>query len=232
MSDLTLVAGAKTARRLQRPTLYPADLARIVGADESAYGYRAHRNHAVVALFCFSGLRADEIASLRRAQALTDEALGRLTIEVVRTGRFLRLPIPEPAATPLLALLRGYRWSHSGGPGHIFRRNQATDQPLTLQALRAIVLGRCREVGLPWITASDLRAAFAYWLRLQGLSDHEATAVLGLSRVRSLDRLLVRHKALDAQRQVEEVRLAGLEHLPHRARSTRRLRGHANDSGN
>ena len=58
---------------------------------------------------------------------------------------------------------------------------------------------------LPPIESVDLRAACAHWLRSQGLSDHEVAAVLGLARVRSVDRLLRRHAALDAQRAVREV---------------------------
>jgi hypothetical protein len=47
--------------------------------------------------------------------------------------------------------------------------------------------------------------ARAHWLRSQELSDHEVAAVLGLARVRSIDRLLQHHAALDAQRVVREV---------------------------
>jgi hypothetical protein len=61
-----------------------------------------------------------------------------------------------------------------------------------------------RSAGFPLATATDLRAAFACWLRARGLSDHETAAVLGLLQVRSLDRLLARHRALDAQRRVRE----------------------------
>ena len=43
-------------------------------------------------------------------------------------------------------------------------------------------------------------------LRIQGLSDHEIAAVLGLAKVRSVDLLLQRHGALDAQRAVREWR--------------------------
>jgi hypothetical protein len=51
-----------------------------------------------------------------------------------------------------------------------------------------------------------LRAACAHWLRSQGLSDHEVAPVLGLAQVRSVDRLLRHHAALDAQRRVKERR--------------------------
>lgn len=48
------------------------------------------------------------------------------------------------------------------------------------------------------------RAARAHRLRSQGLSDYEVAAALGLARVRSVDRLLERHIALDAQCMVKE----------------------------
>ena len=61
------------------------------------------------------------------------------------------------------------------------------------------------RAGLPSVDAATLRSACAHWLRSQGLSDHEVAAVLGLARVRSVDRLLQRHTALDAQRTVREI---------------------------
>ena len=65
----------------------------------------------------------------------------------------------------------------------------------------------CLRAGLPPVEAAALRAACARWLRAQGLSDHEVAAVLGLARVRSVDRLLRHHAALDAQRAVNETLL-------------------------
>jgi predicted XRE-type DNA-binding protein len=63
----------------------------------------------------------------------------------------------------------------------------------------------CRRAGLPVVDAASLRAACAHWLRSQDLSDHEVATVLGLARVRSVDRLLRQHAALDAQRVVRDV---------------------------
>jgi hypothetical protein len=57
---------------------------------------------------------------------------------------------------------------------------------------------------LPPVESTSLRAAFSHWLRSQGLSDHEVAVVMGLERVRSVDRLLRHHAALDAQRAVRE----------------------------
>jgi hypothetical protein len=81
----------------------------------------------------------------------------------------------------------------------------AQDRPLSYRAALEVLQGACRRAGLPAVESSTLRAACAHWLRSQGLSDHEVAAVLGLARVRSVDRLLRHHVALDAQRAVREI---------------------------
>jgi predicted transcriptional regulator len=58
---------------------------------------------------------------------------------------------------------------------------------------------------VPPAESAALRAGFAHWLRTQGLSDHEVASVLGIARVRTVDRLLARHAALDAQRCLRKV---------------------------
>jgi hypothetical protein len=63
----------------------------------------------------------------------------------------------------------------------------------------------CRRAGLQSDEAASLRAVSAHVLRNQGLSDHEVAAVLGLTRVRSVDRLLRHHASLDAQRAVRKI---------------------------
>ena len=70
----------------------------------------------------------------------------------------------------------------------------------------ATTCAACRGAGLPAAESAELRAGCAHWLRSLGLSEHEVAAVLGLARVRSVDRLLRRHAALDAQRRVREHR--------------------------
>lgn len=67
-----------------------------------------------------------------------------------------------------------------------------------------VIEAACYRAGLPTVEAATLRAAYAHWLRSQGLSDHEVAAMLGLARVHSVDRLLQGHAALDAQRTVRE----------------------------
>ena len=67
-----------------------------------------------------------------------------------------------------------------------------------------MLLEACQRAGLPPAESAELRAGCAHWLRAQGLSEHEVASVLGLARVRSVDLLLARHAALDAQRRVRE----------------------------
>ena len=88
---------------------------------------------------------------------------------------------------------------------YLFRSSESRDAPLTPRAVRLIVQRACARAGFQTASAADLRAAFAYSLRVRGLSDHETAAILGLRQVKTLDRLLMRHAALDAQRQVREV---------------------------
>jgi hypothetical protein len=75
---------------------------------------------------------------------------------------------------------------------------------MSYRTARAIVARACRRASLPAIGSVELRAAYAAWLKMQGLSDHEVAYVLGLARVRSVDNLLRRHAALSAQRAVRE----------------------------
>jgi integrase len=164
----------------------------------------------LVALHCFSGLRPSEIVALLRADVVIDRDSGVVDVQVRRAGRFLRFTLAKPAAGSLLAIC----WPAIGDLSatnayHIFRRIEQRDERLSLRAVRKIVQHACAGAGFPYATAADLRAAFAWWLGAQGLSAHETAYVLGLEQVRTLDRLLARHTALDAQRRVRE--MAGLQ---------------------
>ncbi len=204
----TVVAGAKGRRRRRAPTLDTADLHRLVEAAGGATGAaRAARDRALVALHCFSGLRPEEIVRLRWEDlglTIADGGYRRLTAAVVRGGRHLQLPVPSPAAGEL-EVLAGVT-EEGGDPlaGPVFRA-RASGLSLGYRAARNVLRAACRRSGIPPVESADLRAAFAHWLLAQGLSDHEVGAVLGVARVRSVDRLLSRHRALDAQRRVREL---------------------------
>ena len=104
----TLVAGTTRRRRRRGPTLGAADLHRIVdAAAESARVELRQRDRALVALQCFSGLRAEEIVRLRwddLASELTETGFYGPTATVERNGRRLRLPLAEPVADAIRAL--------------------------------------------------------------------------------------------------------------------------------
>jgi integrase len=202
----TIVAGHPSRRRPLGPTVEPSDLASIVAAVRARTEERERRDRALVALHCYSGVRPEEAMTLRWSQVHIDADIRQVVIQLPRCGRWVHLLLADPAARLLLAL----REATPDGPDsseerHIFRRRGGTQERLTPRSIRQIVQRSCRRAGFPLATATDLRAAFAYWLGAQGLSDHEVAAVLGIKQVRSLDRLLARHRALDAQRRVREM---------------------------
>jgi len=204
----TLIAGQVARRRPRGPTLDAADLHRIVdaaGAEKASA--RAIRDRALAAVQCFSGLRVEEALALRWDDVDSDLAASGhfgLTARVRRGDRSLRLLLLGPAGDGMDALRDCAE--RSGGPasGPVFRASERSARPLSYRGARKVLVAACQKVGLPAVGSADLRAGCAHWLRSQGLSEHEVAAVLGLARVRSVDRLLSRHAALDAQRRVRE----------------------------
>jgi integrase len=200
----TIVAGVRTRQRPRCPTLYPADLERVLAVAGAGAGKRALRDRALVALHCYSGLRPEEVGRLRRTDVLSVDD-GCHVVEVRRASGLMRLALPAASAEPLIDLIRSQSEAENVADSTIlFRCGTAKQPPLSSRAVRLIVQAACKRAGFPSATAVDLRAGFAYWLRARGLSDHEAAQVLGLKRVKTLDQLLKRHEALDAQRRIRE----------------------------
>lgn len=203
----TVVAG-EPRRRHRGPTLDGADLDRIV--DQAGVGHdgeRAARDRALVALHGFSGLRPEEIVGLRWedvARELTPAGFWGLTAGVSRRGVRVCLLLPGRAGMAIQALAEHAGEEMASLSGPVFRARGRSGRPLGYRSARAIVHAACRRVGLPAMEAVELRAAFAAWLRAQGLSDHEVADVLGLAKVRSVDGLLRGHAALAAQRILRE----------------------------
>ena len=206
----TLVAGSPGRFRPPQPALNWNELVQLVDAAKGVGpASLGPRNHALVALHCFSGLRSEEVVrlgweDLQVTPAGPDEPL-RLRAAVHRGGRPWSLPIIGPAIDAIILLAstterEGNTWS-----GPLFIGRVGDFQSLSYRTSRSILNAACRIAGLPIAGAVDLRAAFAYGLRTQGLSDHEVAAVLGIERVRTIDRLLRRHRALDAQRALHEI---------------------------
>jgi integrase len=204
----TLVAGIPGRRRRPGPTLDGAHLRAIVEAAGTLSGERAARDRALLALHCFSGLRAEEILGLRWEDLTTELAADGyygLAAAVERSGRHLRLPLPGPAAEAVEALAEAIYGRVESLSGPLIRAHRGSARALGYRAARGVLRDACRKAGLPPVESVQLRAACAHWLRSQGLSDHEVATVMGLARVRSVDRLLRRHAALDAHRSVREL---------------------------
>ena len=206
----TVVAG-QPGRGRRGPTLDAADLDLIIEAAGAASSAElSTRDRALVALHCFSGLRPEEVVSLRwedLGQEMTPSGFWGLIATVRRRGGHTRLLIPGRAASALQALAADTDQGVEVRSGPVFRARGRSERALSYRSARMIVHAACRRAGLPPVGSVDLRAAFAAWLRVQGLSDHEAADVLGLARVRSLDSLLRPHAALSAQRMVRETLL-------------------------
>jgi integrase len=203
-----LVAGSPGRRRPRGPTLDAADLRRLVDAAGFGPSLQAVRDRALVALHCFSGLRPEEIVRLRwedLSAELTANGHYGLTATVERAGRRVSLILPGPASDEVESLARATGGTVESLTGPFLCAHGRPDRPLSYRAGRDLLQDVCRRAGLPSVESVALRAACAHWLRSQGLSDHEVAAVLGLARVRSVDRLLHHHAALDAQRAVRGV---------------------------
>ena len=204
----TLVGGEHGRRRRVGPTLDAVDLHRILDAAAGdQHGERAARNRALVALHCFSGLRPEEIVTQQwedLEERLTGAGYYGLTASVERGGHRLRLPLLGPTEGAFAALQGAFVVAGKALSGHVFRTGRWSDRRLSYRAARDVVAAACRRAGFPSVASVELRAGCAHWLRTRGLSEHEVAAVLGLVRVRSVDRLLARHAALDAQRRVRE----------------------------
>jgi integrase len=203
-----MVAGTSGRRRRRGPTLDAADLHRIVDAAGAGDGGQPLRDRALAALHCFSGLRTEEIVRLSWEDLdaeLTVSGHYGFTAAVVRCGRVAGLLLPGPAAEAVRSLARAAGGDIEALSGPVFRARGESGRPLSYRAARDILRAACRRAGLPPVESAGLRAACAHWLRSRGLSDHEVAAVLGLARVRSVDRLLRHHAALDAQHAVREV---------------------------
>ena len=149
-----------------------------------------------------------EIVRLRwedLATELTVNGHYGLTATVERNGRHVRLLLPGPASDTVEALARERGGTVESLSGPVLCARGAPARPLSYRAARDVLREACRRARLPTVDSTVLRSACAHWLRTQGLSDHEVAAVLGLARVRSVDQLLRRHAALDAQRAVREM---------------------------
>ena len=190
-----VLAGDKSRRRAQSPTIEPEDLWRIVGAAaKGERAPRALRDRVLVAMHCFSGLEAIEIRLLRWSDLRWESEAESWSAAVIRSGRSTTLAIFGVAAS----LLIRHRLEVPAASEHVFSNSRG--EPLTERQARRIVLDACATAGFPHAARSTLLSAAAAYLSTAGLRDHDLAVVLGVTDMRTINRLLKPHQRLNAQR--------------------------------
>ena len=76
-------------------------------------------------------------------------------------------------------------------------------EALTERQVRRIVLTACSAAGFPHAARSTLLSASAAYLSVAGFRDHDVAMVLGITDMRSINRLLKPHQVLTAQRRAQ-----------------------------
>lgn len=197
-----VLAGERKRRRPQSPTVEPDDLRRII--DAAAAGRRAAtalRDCLLVAVQCFSGLDAGEIRLLRWSDLRWESEAESWSVSVIRRGERTHLAIFGPAAS----LLIRRRLEAPAASEYVFSNSRG--DPLTARQARRIVLNACTKAGFPHASRSTLVSAAAAYLTTEGFRDHELAIVLGVSDMRTVNRLLRPHQVLDAQRRAPRLNL-------------------------
>ena len=194
-----ILAGERSRRRAQSPTIEPSDLRRIVAAaGAGTRGARALRDRLLVAVHCSSGLAAGEIRSLRWSAVRWEPAGEAWSVAVERAGSSVRLAIFSSAAS----LMVRHRLEAQASDEYVFHNSRG--EPLTERQARRIVLAACSAAGFPHASRSTLLSAAAAYLSDAGLRDHEVAVALGIADMRTLNRLLRPHQRLQAQRRAHQ----------------------------
>ena len=98
-----MLAGDRSRRRAQSPTIEPSDLMRIVdAAGAGKRDSRSLRDRLLVAVHCYSGLDAGELRSLRCSDLQWEPEGEAWSVAVTRGGKRTRLAIFGPAASLMI----------------------------------------------------------------------------------------------------------------------------------
>ena len=195
-----ILAGERKRRRAQSPTIEPEDLRRVI--DAAGLGKReerALRDQLLVAVECYSGLEAGEIRLLRWSDLRWETEAESWSVAVERAGRRTRLAVFGVAAS----LLIRHRLEVSATSEYVFSNSRG--EPLAARQARRIVLDACAAAGFPHAARSTLLSAAAEYLSVAGLRDHDLAVVLGVTDMRTINRLLKPHQRLAAQRSARRV---------------------------
>ena len=189
------VGRVRATQRRWAPTVEPRDLESVVrrGGEESAEAA------ALLGVLCFSGLRVGEVRTLRWAALHWNGAAESWEASVRRKRRRgLRFFVVGPGAH---ALTNWRLASRSAQQEAVFGA-QRTGQPLSERGFRKRVAAGLRDAGSPSTRHTQIQSAFAAWLSASGLTEHEIKVVMGRREVKSVDRLLLPHRTLAAQRRI------------------------------
>ena len=195
-----MLAGQRSRRRAQGPTIEPSDLTRIVeAAGAGKRARRALRDRVIVAVHCFSGLEAGEIRCLRWDDLRWESEAESWSVAAERGAKRTRLAIFGPVASLMV------RHRLKAQPPDEFVCANARDEPLTERQMRRISLAACSAAGFPLAERNTLLSASAAYLSTAGLRDHEVAMALGIADMRTINRLLKPHQRLAAQRALSGV---------------------------
>ena len=190
-----LLAGQRSRRRAQSPTIEPSDLARIVeAAGIGKCGRRSLWDRVLVAVHCYSGLDTGEIRGLRWGDLRWEAQGDAWSAPVERGAKRTRLAIFGSAASLMIRL----RLEAEQSEEFVFSNSRV--EALTERQMRRIVLGAYSAAGFPRAERNTLFSAAAAYLGAAGFRDHEVAITLGIADMRTINRLLRPHQRLQFQR--------------------------------
>ena len=172
--------------------LTPTEINRLLRSFSSARP-SPRRGYAIVRCALDLGLRSAEVAHLQLSDI--DWHAGTITLRGTKSHRQDILPLPASTGRALAAYLRGERPKSTNGAVFV-RRLAPRDRPIGADAIRKVIRGAYRRIGLKHGRSHALRHALACRLLAQGSSLKEVADVL---RHRSLNTSMIYAK-LDHRR--------------------------------
>jgi integrase len=154
---------------------------------------------AFAALICYTGLRTREIAELRWIDVILLGEEESYEIRVRRRGRSVTLPVVGDCSAEIMR----WRFESAGRESPYVFPSRVKGTSICYLPAQNRLRNLYEFSGIPRATRSDLEAALARTLSDRGLSDHQIRVYLGKRRVASIDGLLRRYEALEAQDSVQ-----------------------------
>jgi len=192
----------------RRPVFWEADFCRIIdgaGVDAADLEQRC-RDQLAVVLTCRSSAGIGQLRSIRWPQ-IEPKAPGGLWCAVIRglpyRGRFLNIPIAEPAR-PFLLAMRRLAEQH-GQLDYVFYNTRSKRGPVTYWTLRRPIRAAVARAGLPDCDGMTFRRAYLAGLKVQGLRDTEIRDAMGVMSLAAMDRTFTSHEWMLAYRQLQEL---------------------------